>query len=144
MERVQSGPFIEFKEFLAVNVLLVQRLQELNHSRAHMSPLSQTLMGSSLLRKITDPFTWASWFLTFMATSLELWEACNQSSVWDDHSPAGLKARRDGVATLQLSVLSTELLGPPMLWVDFNPSLMAATVLGQAGDGSSLSCPLCL
>lgn len=133
MERVQSGPFIEFKEFLAVNVLLVQRLQELNHSRAHMSPLSQTLMGSSLLRKITDPFTWASWFLTFMATSLELWEACNQSSVWDDHSPAGLKARRDGVATLQLSVLSTELLGPPHAVGGLQPILDGRNSAGTSG-----------
>lgn len=31
-----------------------------------------------------------------------------------------------------------------MPWSDINPSLMAATVLGQAGDGSGRSCPLCL
>ena len=72
VERVQSGFFVNFKKFLADNVLLVQRLQELSYSGAHLSFLSQSLSGNSRLREINDLLTWASWFLAFMATRLEL------------------------------------------------------------------------
>ena len=72
VERVQSGEFVDFKEFLANNVLLVHRLQELGHTGAHLSPLSHALTSNSRLREINDPLTWAPCFLAFMATSLEL------------------------------------------------------------------------
>ena len=88
-----------------------------------MSPLSQTITSSSRLREITDPLTWASCFLAFMATSLEL---------------------QEGWLLYDRQFRQHRAAGAPMPWADINPSLMAATVLGQAGDGSGLSCSLCL
>ena len=73
--KVKGGFFVDFKEFLEDNMLLVQRLQELNLVGAQLPSLSHALLGSSRLREIADPLTWASCFLAFMATSLEQQDA---------------------------------------------------------------------
>ena len=75
MEKVKSGMFVDFKEFLVDNVLLVQCLQELSQAGTQLSSLPHTLASSSRLREISDPLTWASCFLAFMATILEQQDA---------------------------------------------------------------------
>ena len=144
VERVQNGSFIDFKEFLADNVLLVQRLQELSYSGAHLSPLSQSLSANSRLREINDPLTWASCFLAFMATRLELQEARDLAAYGMIILQLARKHGGMGWLVYDRQFRQHRATGASMPWSDINPSLMAATVLGQAGDGSGRSCPLCL
>ena len=144
VERVQSGAFVDFEGFLADKALLVQRLQELSHTGAHLSPLSQALTSNSRLREISDPLTWASCFLAFMATSLELQEARDLAAYGMIVLQLARKHSGMGWLLYDRQFRQHRAAGAPMPWTDINPSLLAATVLGQSGDGSGRSCPLCL
>lgn len=66
VEKARAGQFVEFKEFLPDNVLLLQRLQELGEQNS-IASAAQLLVSGSRLREITDPLTWVSCFLAFMA-----------------------------------------------------------------------------
>ena len=75
VEKVKDGPFVDFKEFLTDNMLLAQHLQELGQMGALLPSPTHASLGNSHLREISDPLTWASCFLAFMATSLEQQDA---------------------------------------------------------------------
>ena len=101
-------------------------------------------LGSSRLREIADPLTWASCFLAFMATSLEEQDARDLAA----YGMIVLQlARKHGGSRWLLydrQFRQHKAAGAAFPWADINPSLMDATVLGQAGDGSGRSFPLCL
>ena len=136
---------MDFKEFLADNVILLQRLQELGQS-GQVTPSVKPLVSGLRLREIADPLTWASCFLAFMATK-------------SDHQPSRDLAAY-GMIILQLArkhggngwILYDRQFrqhcaaGANLPWADLNPSLMAATVIGHSGDHipPRRSCPLCL
>ena len=67
VERVQSGKFVEFKEFLADCILLPQKLREL-WVAGTISSVIQPLVTGSRRREVADPVFWASCFLAFLAT----------------------------------------------------------------------------
>ena len=56
-------------------LIMCDQQQELCHTGAQLSPHSHALTSNSRLRETSDPLTWASCFLAFMATSVELQEA---------------------------------------------------------------------
>ena len=136
---------MDFKEFLADNVILLQRLQELGQS-GQVTPSVKPLVSGLRLREIADPLTWASCFLAFMATK-------------SDHQPSRDPAAY-GMIILQLArkhggngwilydwqFRQHCAAGANLPWADLNPSLMAATVIGHSGDHipPRRSCPLCL
>ena len=144
VERVRSGSFIDFKEFLADNVLLVQRIQELGPAGTHLSPISHPLAGNSRLREISDPLTWVSCFLAFMATSLDDQEARDLSAYGMIVLQMARKHGGTGWLLYDRQFRQHRAAGAAMPWTDINPSLLAATVLGQANSGDGRSCPLCL
>ena len=70
VERIQSRVYIDFKEFLSDNVMLLQRLRELNQGRAVPASM-QTLVDGSCLHEILDLLSWDSCFLAFMAARVD-------------------------------------------------------------------------
>ena len=61
VDKVSRGVFVDFKEFLADNVLLLQRLQDLGQVGAIL-PSAQHFSNGSCLREVSDPLTWAACF----------------------------------------------------------------------------------
>lgn len=66
MDQAQSGKFVEFKEFLIDNILLLQKLRELGLSNS-VTPSLQSFVSGSHMREVPDPAAWASCFLAFLA-----------------------------------------------------------------------------
>ena len=62
VEKTCKGLFVDFKEFLADNTMLLQCLTELTQAGA-VPVASQPLLSSSRMREVSDPLTWASCFL---------------------------------------------------------------------------------
>ena len=82
--------------------------------------------------------------IAFKATSLELQE--NHNLVAYGMIVLLLAHKQSGISWLLYNKKFQQhrLDGAPMPWTDINPSLLATTVLGHSGEGSSSSCPLCL
>ena len=67
MEEAWSGAFVNFKDFLADNVLVLQCIQELGQAGA----IPVATQPISRLREMVDPLTWVSCFLAFMAVKMD-------------------------------------------------------------------------
>ena len=142
VERVQGGKFVEFKEFLKDNVLLLQKLRELGLSGA-VAPSLQPIVSGSRLREVPDSAAWASCFLAFMATKVDHRETRELAAYGmivlafaNQHTGPGWQAYDRQFRQHQAA-------GANLPWAEINPSLMSATVLSQSG-GPGRSCPLCL
>ena len=143
VEKARAGQFVEFKEFLPDNVLLLQRLQELGGANS-IAPAAQPLVSGSRLREITDPLTWVSCFLAFMA-------ACTPHKETRDLAAYGMvilqlakKHGGNGWMLYDRMFRQHRAAGAELQWADINPSLLAATVLSHSAEGPNRSCSLCL
>ena len=58
---------VSSKDFIADNILLLQRLQELGHAT---SPAQLPLSGSRM-QEIPDPLSWSACFLAFIAAKVD-------------------------------------------------------------------------
>ena len=65
-----KGAFVDFKEFLWANVLLLQRIQDISQAGA-VPAAAQPLVANSCMGEVTDPLTWVSCFLAFMAAKTD-------------------------------------------------------------------------
>ena len=70
VEKACKGLFVDFKELLADNTMLLRRLLELSQAGA-IPVASQLLLCSTHMRAVLDPLTRALCFLVFMATKTE-------------------------------------------------------------------------
>ena len=143
VDRVQSGKFVDFKEFLADNVLLLQRLQELGMAGS-VAPAMQPLVSGSRLREVTDPVSWASCFLAFLATKVEHKETRELAAYGMIVLQLASKHQGAGWRSYDRQFRQHQAAGAGLSWADLNPSLMAATVLGDGSGGLGRPCSLCL
>ena len=70
VEKAHKGTFVDFKELLVDINLLLQRIQELSQAGA-IPAAAQPLLSGSRLREVSDPLTWVSCFLAFMAAKTD-------------------------------------------------------------------------
>ena len=140
VERIRSGSFVEFKEFLADNILLLQRLQELGHAT---SP-AQLPPSGSRMREISDPLSWSACFLAFMAAKVDHKETRDLAAYGMLILHLARKHTGSGWLVYDRQFRQHQAAGANLPWADISPSLMAATVLSQAGSGPGRSCSLCL
>ena len=61
---------MEFKKLLSVNILPLQKLQELGIAGS-VAPALQPVISGSRLREVTDPAAWASCFFLLMAARID-------------------------------------------------------------------------
>ena len=135
VERIKQGKFVDFKEFLSNNILLLQKLQELGLAGS-VAPALQPMISGSRLREVTDLPAWASCFLLFMATRIDHQETRELTAYGSivlqlatKHPGGGGRCSYDREFCHQKAASAT------LPWAELNPSLMAATVLGQGSVG---------
>ena len=87
---------------------------------------------------------WASCFLAFMATSLDQQDARGLAAYGMIVLQLAWKHGSTGWLFYDCQFRQHKAAGAVFPWADINLSITAATVLNQAGDGSSHSYPLCL
>ena len=143
MEKVRSGTFVDFKDFLADNVILLQRIQELGQAGA-IPAAAQPLLSNSRLREVVDPLTWASCFLAFMAVKTDQEETRQMAAYGMIILQIVRKHNGNGWLLYDKQFRLQQAAGASLSWTDINASLLAATVLGQTGEKPSRSCQLCL
>ncbi len=130
---------MDFKELLADNVALLQRLQELGPSHQANHPL----LTSSRLREIQDPLSWVSCFLGFLATKVDCSETRELAAYGQIIVHLARKHGGKGWLSYDRLFRQQKSAGSEMLWAELNPSLMAATVLGNGGEQGRV-CSLCM
>ena len=143
VERARSGAFVDFKEFLLDNTLLVQRLQELGQAGA-IPIASQPLISNSRMREVSDPLTWASCFLAYLAAKTGHDETRELAAYGMIVLQLARKHSGSGWLLYDRQFRQQQAAGASLSWVEINPSLMAATVLGQPAKRSSRPSHLCL
>lgn len=143
VEKARKGAFVDFKEFLTDNNLLLQRIQELSQVGA-IPAAAQPLLSSSRMREVSDPLTWASCFLAFMAARTKHEETCHLAAYGMIILQLVRKHGGSGWLLYDRQFRLQQEAGAGLSWVEINPSLLAATVLGQSSERISCSCHLCL
>ena len=143
VERVKQGKFVDFKEFLADNIMLLQKLQELGLAGT-VAPALQPVVSGSRLREVTDPVAWASCFLMFMAAKIDHEETRELAAYGTIVLQLASKHIGGGWRSYDRQFRQQKAAGASLPWADLNPSLMAATVLGQSLGGASRICTICL
>ena len=138
VEKVQKGTYVDFKEFLYDNILLVQRLQELGHT----GPSLHSAVSTSRLRDVPDALTWASCFLAYMATKIDHAETRQLAAYGMIVLQLAQQHRGSGWKLYDRQFRQQHAAGAKVLWTEINPSLMVATVLGS-GSSHPQSCTLC-
>ena len=138
VEKIQRGQFVDFKELLVDNVTLLQRLGELGPSQ-----MSHPLIVNSKLREIQDPLSWVSCFLAFMATRCQDQEMRELAAYGQIVLHLARKHGGKGWLSYDKLFRQQKAAGASMSWAELNPSLMAATVLGNSGEPGRV-CSLCM
>ena len=139
MEKITRGGYVDFKELLADNVALVQRLQELGVPNG-----SQLLSSSQRLREVQDPLTWIHCFLLYTAARVTHQETRDLLTygvlvinLARQHAGRGWLAY-DNKFRLQKAA------GSVAPWTEVNMPLMALTVLANTGhQASERACTIC-
>ena len=120
VQRVQSGQFIEMRDLLADNIALMGQLSSLHGTL----PLPPTTIQRTWLREVPSLASWMYCFAAYIA----IHEALR-------HGGTGW-AEYDRVFQRQVSI------NPVLSWNMLEPSLQAATILGQrTSDG--ILCTIC-
>ena len=139
MDKIANGNYVDFKELLADNVALVQRLQELGVPNG-----TQLLASSQRLREVQDPLTWIHCFLLYVAARVPHQETRDLLTygvliinLARQHAGRGWLAY-DNKFRLQKAA------GSMAPWTEINASLMALTVLANVGHQTSdRACTIC-
>ena len=67
VDRVRFGGYVEMREFLHDNILLLQQLESLQGNMPQLAALP--VAARPRLREVTSPITWILCFLAFMGVS---------------------------------------------------------------------------
>lgn len=132
-----------FKEFLADNTMLLQRLTELSQAGA-VPVASQPLFSSSRMREVSDPLTWAFCFLAFMAAKTEHEDTHQLAAYGMIILQLVRKHGGSGWLLYDRQFRLQQAAGAGLSWVEINSSLLAATALGQLSEKACRTCSLCL
>ena len=143
VDKAHKGAFIDFKEFLVDNTLLLQRIQELSQAGA-IPAAAQPLLSGSRMREVSDPLTWVSCFLAFMAAKIDHEETRRLAAYGMIIMQLVRKHGGNGWRLYDKQFRLQQAAGAGLSWVEINPSLLAATVLGQPSDRGCRPCLLCL
>ncbi len=93
---------------------------------------------------MTDPLTWVSCFLAFMASQTSHEETRDMAAYAMIIIRLSRKHSGSGWLLYDKQFRQHVTAGSTLPWADINASLMAATVLSHAGDRPCQSCSLCL
>ena len=126
--------YVDFEEFLSDNIILLQRLRELGQG-GPILPGVQPLVNSSRLQEIADPLSWVSCFLAFMASRVDNQETRELAAYGLIVLQLSRKHAREDWLAYNHQFCQHQTAGANLPWADISPSLMAATVLGQAAEG---------
>ena len=137
VEKIRAGTFVEMRELLPDNVALLQRLQETNLP-GHPPPATP-----SRLRDIRDPLSWAGCFMAFVAAKVDSPETRELMAYGKIIISLAQRHGGLGWATYDTLFRQQVAAGAEAAWSQLNPSLMAATVLGTAGEQSPRPCSHC-
>ena len=140
VEKAQKDAFVDFKNFLADNSLLIQQIQELSQARA-IPAAAQPLLSSSRMR---EPLTWASCFLAYMAAKTQHEQTRHLAAYGMIILQPVRKHSRSGWLLYDRQFHLQQAAGACLPWVEINPSLLAVTVLNQPSERFHHSCHLCL
>ena len=143
IEKIQKGLFVDFKEFLNDNILLLQKLQDIGQANPALSAAQPFLSGSKL-RDVPNPLSWASCFLAFLAAKTNCEEARELAAYGMIVLHLARKHGGSGWLLYDRQFRQQRAAGATMPWTEINPSLMAATVLSNSGGLQPRSCPHCL
>ena len=143
IEKIQKGLFVDFKEFLNDNILLLQKLQDIGQANPALSAAQPFLSGSKL-RDVPNPLSWASCFLAFLAAKTNCEEARELAAYGMIVLHLARKHGGSGWLLYDRQFRQQRAAGATMPWSEINPSLMAATVLSNSGGLQPRSCPHCL
>lgn len=143
MDKIQKGLFIDFKEFLQDNVLLLQRLQDLGQVNPALSA-TQPILAGSKMRDVPDAEGWASCFLAFLAAKTGCEETRELAAYGMIVLHLARKHKGSGWLLYDRQFRQQKAAGSALPWAEINPSLMAATVLSNPGALQPRSCPYCL
>ena len=125
------------------NTLLLQRIQELSQAGA-IPAAAQPLLSGSRMREVSDPLTWVSCFLAFMAAKIDHEETRRLAAYGMIIMQLVRKHGGNGWRLYDKQFRLQQAAGAGLSWVEINPSLLAATVLGQPSDRGCRPCLLCL
>ena len=138
VNRVQAGQFVEMRDLLADNIALMSQLSSLHGT----VPLPMTTVQRTRLREVPSLVSWMYCFAAYVAIRTPD-ELTRQMLAYAHlvirealrHGGGGW-AEYDRVFRRQISI------NPALSWNTLEPSLQAATILGQrTGDG--MLCTLC-
>ena len=96
------------------------------------------------MREVSDPLTWVSCFLAFMAAKIDHEETRRLAAYGMIIMQLVRKHGGNGWRLYDKQFRLQQAAGAGLSWVEINPSLLAATVLGQPSDRVCRPCPLCL
>ena len=102
------------------------------------------MVAGSRLREVTDPLTWVSCFLAFMASRTSHEETRDMAAYAMIIIRLSRKHSGSGWLLYDKQFRQHVTAGSTLPWADINASLMAATVLSHAGDRPCQSGSLCL
>ena len=139
--KVQAGTFVAMKEFLADNVALSQRLDELQPSPGAATPWFNRA-STARMREINSPSQWALCWLMF--ASIQCRDPKLRATLAHGCIVLQLAQRHGGTGWLEYDRIFRRQAAsdPTIAWNTLNPSLMAATVLATS-PGTGTICPHC-
>ena len=93
---------------------------------------------------MANPVSWVACYLAFLATKIDHRKTREMAAYGMVVLSMASKHRGPGWRSYDRQFRQHQAAGANLPWADINPSLMAATVLGQSSGGPGRSCPLCL
>ena len=138
VQRIQSGQFIEMRDLLADNIALLNQLSSLHGTAA----LPVSTVSRTRLREVPSLVSWLYCFNTYMAVRTS--DSLTRNMLAYSRLIIREALRHGGTGWLDYDRIFRRQLAinPLMNWNALDPSLHAATILGQRSS-TGVFCTLC-